>query len=98
MRPIEFDRIDTEAKRLEAKIGALGAATAVVSDQETAEAWSAREAAWAEHKKALDARTAAEFETAMRKLDLITEQRSRHASAIADLNRALLDSADSPRV
>jgi uncharacterized protein YhaN len=93
-RQVEFDRIDTEAKRLEAKIGALGAATAVVSDQETAEAWSAREAAWAEHKKALDARTAAEFETAMRKLDLITEQRSRHASAIADLNRALLESAD----
>ncbi|MCP1761141.1 uncharacterized protein YhaN [Bradyrhizobium japonicum] len=93
-RQVEFDRIDTEAKRLEAKIRALGAATAVVSDQETAEAWSAREAAWAEHKKALDARTAAEFETAMRKLDLITEQRSRHTSAIADLNRALLDSAD----
>ena len=90
-RQVELDRIDTEAKRLEAKIGALGAATAVVSDRETAEAWSAREAAWAEHKKALDARTAAEFETAMRKLDLITEQRSRHASAIADLNRALLD-------
>ena len=47
----------------------------VVSDKDAGEARSAREAAWAIHKAELDAETAVTFETAMRKLDLITEQR-----------------------
>ncbi|MBR0733810.1 AAA family ATPase [Bradyrhizobium japonicum] len=94
MRQGEFDRLDAEAGRLEAKIEALGSAAGVISDQEAGEARSAREAAWAIHKVALDATTAAEFETAMRKLDLITEQRSSHTAGIADLNRALLDRAE----
>jgi hypothetical protein len=90
----ELDRIDAEAKRLEAKIEALRSAAGVISDQEAGEARSAREAAWAVHKTSLDATTAADFETAMRKLDLITEQRSSQAAGIADLNRALLDRAE----
>ena len=94
MRQSEFDRFDAEAGRLEARIEALRSAAGTISDLEAGEARSAREAAWAVHKSALDAITAAEFETAMRKLDLITERRSTHAAGIADLNRALLDRAE----
>ncbi|WP_426532977.1 AAA family ATPase [Bradyrhizobium sp. McL0615] len=94
IRQGEFDRLDAEAKRLEAKIEVLGSAAGVISDQEAVEARSEREAAWAAHKSALDATTAAEFESSMRKLDLIAEQRSGQAAAIADLNRALLDTAE----
>ncbi len=94
MRQGEFDRLDAEAGRLEAKVEALGSAAGIISDQEAGEARSAREAAWAVHKAVLDATTAAGFETAMRKLDLITEQRSSHTAGIADLNRALLDRAE----
>jgi hypothetical protein len=42
----------------------------------------------------LDAKTAVAFETAMRKLDLITEQRFSHAARVAELNSALLEQAE----
>ncbi|MET4717258.1 uncharacterized protein YhaN [Bradyrhizobium japonicum] len=94
LRQGEFDRLDADVKRLEAKIEALRSAAGVISDQEAGDARSAREAAWAVHKKALDATTAADFEAVMRKLDLVTEQRSSQAAGIADMNRALLDMAE----
>lgn len=94
IRQSEVDRFEDEAESLKAKIEALGSAAGVISDQAAGEARSAREAAWAVHKSALDSATAAEFEAAMRKLDLIVEQQSSHAAGIADLNRALLDRAE----
>lgn len=94
VRQAESDRLDAEAGRLDAKMEALGSAAGIISDQEAGEARSAREAAWAVHKAALDAVTAANFETSMRKLDLIAEQRSSHTAGIADLNRALLERAE----
>ena len=90
----EFDRLTAEAARLDGKITALGSAAGVISDQEAGEVRSAREAAWAFHKTALDAATAASFEMAMRKLDLVTEQRFGHMASVAELNRALLDRAE----
>lgn len=94
VRQGEFDRLDAETARLEARIEALGSAAGIISDQEASEARSTREAAWAIHKAALDRVTAIDFETAMRKLDLIAEQRSNQSAGIADMNRALLDRAE----
>jgi uncharacterized protein YhaN len=86
----EVDRLSAEAAQLDGKIEALGSAAGVVSDQEAGAARSAREAAWAAHKNALDATTAAAFETEMRKFDLVTEQRFGHIEGVAELNRALM--------
>ena len=90
----EEDRLVAEAGRLDARIDALGSVVGVVSDKDAGEARSAREAAWAIHKAELDAKTAVAFETAMRKLDLITEQRFSHTARVAELNSALLEQAE----
>jgi uncharacterized protein YhaN len=90
----EEDRLVAEAGRLDARIDALGSVVGVVSDKDAGEARSAREAAWAIHKVELDAKTAVTFETAMRKLDLITEQRFSHTARVAELNSALLEQAE----
>ncbi len=90
----EQDRLVTEAGRLGARIEALGGVVGVVSDKDAGEARTAREAAWAAHKAELDAKSAVAFETAMRKLDLITEQRFSHTARVAELNGALLEQAE----
>ncbi|MGY4288763.1 uncharacterized protein YhaN [Bradyrhizobium sp. LM2.7] len=90
----EQDRLVTEAGRLDARIEALGGVVGVVSDKDAGEARTAREAAWAVHKAELDAKSAVVFETAMRKLDLITEQRFSHTARVAELNGALLEQAE----
>jgi uncharacterized protein YhaN len=90
----EQDRLAAEAGRLDTRIVALGGVVGVVSDKEAGEARSAREAAWSIHKAELDAKSAVAFETAMRKLDLITEQRFSHTARVAELNSALLEQAD----
>lgn len=89
----EQDRLVAEAGLLDARINALGAVVGVVSDNYAGEAKSAREAAWAIHKAELDAKSADAFETAMRNLDLITEQRFSHTARVAELNSALLEQA-----
>ena len=90
----EQDRLVAEAGHLDARIVALGGVVGVVSDREAGEARSAREAAWSIHKAELDAKSAVAFETAMRKLDLITEQRFSHTARVAELNSALLEQAE----
>ncbi len=90
----EQDRLVTEAGRLDARIEALGGVVGVVSDKDAGEARTAREAAWSIHRAELDAKSAVAFETAMRKLDLITEQRFSHTARVAELNSALLEQAE----
>ena len=90
----EEDRLAAEAGRLDAKIDALRSVVGVVSDNDAAEARSAREAAWAIHKAELHVETAVTFEAAMRRLDLITEQRFSHTARVAELNSALLERAE----
>ena len=90
----EEDRLAAEARRLDAKIDALRSVVGVVSDNDAGEARSAREAAWAIHKAELHAETAVTFEAAMRRLDLITEQRFSHTARVAELNSALLERAE----
>ncbi|MBR0965357.1 AAA family ATPase [Bradyrhizobium diazoefficiens] len=90
----DIDRLDREALKLQRKSEALASVAGAVSDREVAEIRSAREAAWALHKDRLDATTAASFETEMRKLDLVSEQRLSHVASVAELNQTLLDYAD----
>lgn len=90
----EEDRLVAEAGRLDARIEALAGVVGLVSDKDAGEARTAREAAWSIHKVELDPTSAAAFETAMRKLDLITEQRFGHTARVAELNGALLEQAE----
>ncbi|RXG90043.1 AAA family ATPase [Bradyrhizobium zhanjiangense] len=90
----DVDRLGAEALQLERKSEALASLAGAISDWQVGEARSAREAAWAAHKDRLDTTTAAAFETEMRKLDLISEQRLSHVGSVTELNQALLDCAD----
>ncbi|MGY4370654.1 uncharacterized protein YhaN [Bradyrhizobium sp. LB1.3] len=90
----DVDRLDAEALQLQRRSEALASIAGAISDLEVGEIRSAREAAWATHKDRLDATTATAFETEMRKLDLISEQRLSHVGSVAELNQALLDCAN----
>ena len=94
LRQKDVERLDAEALQIQRRSEALASVAGAVSDREVGEARSAREAAWAAHKAQLNATTAAAFETEMRKLDLISEQRLNHVGSAAELNQALLDCAD----
>lgn len=97
-RQKEQERLVAETERLDAKIDALASVVGVVSDKDAADARAAREAAWAGHKSKLDEETAIAFESAMRDLDLITEQRLGHSARVAELNDALLKRAEARSV
>ena len=94
LRQKDVERLDAEMLQLQRRSEALASVAGAVSDREVGEARSAREAAWASHKAHLNATTAAAFETEMRKLDLISEQRLNQVGSAAELNQALLDCAD----
>jgi uncharacterized protein YhaN len=89
----DVDRLGDEIERLDAKIAELEASAGVVSDSEAAEVRSAREAAWSAHSTRLDAGTAAAFESAMRRDDIVSELRIGHSVSVAEINGALLDRA-----
>lgn len=89
-----FDRLTAEAKRLDARIEALGSVGGVISDQEAREVRAAREAAWASHKGVLDATSALSFEATMRRDDHVMDLRLNHTSSVSDLNFAILERAD----
>ncbi|SEH87250.1 AAA family ATPase [Tardiphaga sp. OK245] len=91
IRQNEVDRLEAEIALLEARLEALDAGMGPISDLQATTARSAREAAWATHRKTLDDATAGIFENAMREFDRVSEQRFGHTAAIADMNRATLD-------
>ncbi|MER8970641.1 AAA family ATPase [Mesorhizobium sp. M0808] len=80
-------RLTSELRCLRAELDALKNSTGVVDDHEAATSRSAREAAWATHRDALDESTAAAFEIELRKDDLITSARLGHMSDLAKLNQ-----------
>lgn len=81
------ERLTNEQRRLRAELDALKSITGVVAAHEAATSRSAREAAWAKHRDALDESTAAAFEIELRKDDLITSARLGHMSDLAKLNQ-----------
>lgn len=80
-------RLTSEQRRLRAELDAVKNSTGVVDDHEAATLRSAREAAWAKHREALDQSTAAAFEIELRKDDLITSARLGHMGDLAKLNQ-----------
>lgn len=83
----DAERLTNEQRRLRAELDALKSITGVVAAHEAATSRSAREAAWAKHRDALDESTAAAFEIELRKDDLITSARLGHMSELAKLNQ-----------
>jgi len=79
-------RIDGETVRLEADRKATGDIAGVVTDLEATRIRSMREAAWAQHRRTLDAGSADTFENALRQDDMVTGARLGHAQDIARLH------------
>ncbi|TIL34005.1 AAA family ATPase [Mesorhizobium sp.] len=84
----ESERLTSEQRRLRAELGALKDITGLAGDHDAATSRSAREAAWAAHRDALDESTAVAFEIELRKDDLLISARLGHMSDLAKLNHA----------
>lgn len=83
----EVKRLKVERLRREAERKALATFAGIVSDQEAARIRGEREAAWAAHRRALDAESANIFETALRQDDLAMAARLTHHAEIVTLQR-----------
>jgi len=83
----EVERLTTERLRLRAELDAIGSVVGVVSDQEASSVRTAREQAWASHRRTLDAASADAFEAALRHDDIVTSARLAHTAALAKLHQ-----------
>ena len=86
----EVERLTTERLRLRAELDAIGTVVGVGSDQEASSVRSAREQAWASHRRTLDAASADAFEAALRHDDIVTSARLGHTADLAKLHQATL--------
>ena len=86
-REAEVERLRTERLRLAAERDAIASVAGVVSDQDAGNIRAAREAAWADHRRTLDAASADIFEAALRHDDIIMNARLRHEADIARLHQ-----------
>jgi len=82
----EVERLENAVGRQKAELAAMGSVAGLLSDQQAAEVRSAREAAWARHRRDLEAATADAFETALRQDDLVGAARLRHERDLAKLH------------
>jgi uncharacterized protein YhaN len=82
-------RLTTERIRLTAEIGAIGEVAGIVSDQEAGRVRAARDEAWADHRRSLDATTAEVFEGALRQDDNVASARLAHTADLAKLHHAI---------
>jgi uncharacterized protein YhaN len=83
----EVERLTTECLRLKAELDAIGISAGVVSDHEASGVRSAREQAWASHRRTLDVRSADAFEAVLRHDDIVTSARFGHAADLAKLHQ-----------
>lgn len=83
----EVERLTSDVERLTAELAAIGGTTGVVTDEEAGRIRTAREQAWAEHRRAMDAITADAFESVLRHEDLAVNGRLMHATELANLHR-----------
>jgi len=84
----ELERLTTERTRLKAMLDAIGSVAGVVSDQEASSVRAAREQAWSNHRRTLDAASADDFEAALRHDDIVTTARFGHTTDLAKFNQA----------
>ncbi len=83
----DVERLIAERLRLRAELDALGSTAGVVSDREASNARSAREEAWASHRRTLDVASADHFEAALRHDDTVTNTRIAHTAELARLRQ-----------
>ncbi|MFH1557313.1 MAG: AAA family ATPase, partial [Pseudomonadota bacterium] len=83
----DVDRLTGEILRLEAACAAVADLTGVVTDQEAAALRSAREQAWAAHRRDLAPASADAFEALLRHEDIIAASRLGHMSDLAKLHQ-----------
>ena len=85
----EDERLTSERLRLEAEHAAI---VQVTNDHDAAAIRAAREAAWADHRRKLDAASADLFEAALRRDDLVMEARlnlQAHVAKLQEFSRSL---------
>lgn len=86
-RRSELESLDADMVGLRAELDAFRAVSGVVGDADAGAVRSAREQAWADHRRVLDAASADAFEAAMRRDDLVGGARLAHASELARLHQ-----------
>ena len=89
MHQSEEERLTSERVRLEAEHAAI---VQVTNDHDAAAIRAAREAAWADHRRKLDAASADLFEAALRRDDLVMEARlnlQAHVAKLQEFSRSL---------
>lgn len=86
----ELERLEPEARRLDAEIGSIREQTGSIDEAGAVAARAAREMAWATHRQTLDAVTADAFLEAMRADDQLVAQRLMHFGEIGRLNQLLV--------
>jgi uncharacterized protein YhaN len=82
----QVERLQAELITRRAELAAISAVAGLLSDKEAAEVRAAREAAWAQHRRSLDAQTADAFEAALRRDDVVSSTRLGHERDLAKLH------------
>lgn len=85
-RQHRVERLETELTPKKAELAAAGQIAGLLSDQEAADVRTAREAAWALHRRTLDTLTAEAFEAALRRDDMVCAARLGQERALAKLH------------
>ena len=85
-RQDQIERLEAELTPRKAELAAIGAVAGLLSDQAAAEVRTAREAAWARHRRSLDAPTADAFEVTLRRDDVVSGTRLGHERDLAKLH------------
>jgi uncharacterized protein YhaN len=85
-REEHVEQLEAELAPRKAELTAIGAVAGLLSDQDTASIRTAREAAWAQHRRSLDAETADAFEAALRCDDMVSAARLGHERDLAKLH------------
>jgi uncharacterized protein YhaN len=85
-RTTEVERLDSDLVQRRAELEAMGSIAGLVNDQQAGSIRSAREAAWAEHRRTLDPGSADAFEAALRHDDAVGSARLGHERDLAKLH------------
>ena len=83
----DVERLTTARLQLMADRDAIALGAGVVSDRDAASIRAAREAAWAAHRRALDAASADGFEAVLRQDDRVMDARLHHQADVARLHQ-----------
>ncbi|MFC0804814.1 AAA family ATPase [Ensifer sp. P24N7] len=86
----ELERLEPEARRLDAEIEALRSQAGEIDEATATASRTSRDRAWTEHRQAMDAASADLFEAAMRADDRVLSQRLLHYAELGKLNQLLL--------